>query len=133
MTKLKEIFQQVLKEQEQEKLLQELTISLEHHTYKRIPGTNNSYREDKPSANKNTQRHAHVYAKRNGGGKELYSVNLSGTGHDGSSGIVIPNSHADFLRDEGYNIPLTNSLESISIDLSKNDGYVLFLFEEYEA
>lgn len=133
MTKLKEILQQVLKEQEQDKLLQELTISLEHHTYKRIPGTNNSYREDKANTNKNTQRHAHVYAKRNGGGKELYSVNLSGTGHDGSSGTVIPSSHADFFRDEGYSIPLTNSLESISIDLSEDDDYVLFLLEDDEA
>lgn len=126
-------FQEFLKEQERENALQELTATIEHHTYKQIPGTNSSYREDSPNANKKTQRHAHVYAKRNGGGKEIYSVNLSGSGHDGSSGITIPNSHADFLRGRGYEIPLTNTLESIRIDPTVDDGYELFLFEDAET
>ena len=126
-------FQEFLKEQEREKALQELTVTLEHHTYKQIPGTNNSYREDSPKTSTMTQRHAHVYAKRNGEGKELYSVNLSGTGHDGSSGTTIPKSHAEFLRGRGYDIPLTNTLESISIDPSVDDGYELLLFEDSEA
>lgn len=126
-------FQEFLKDQARDKAIEKLTIALEHHTYKQVPGTNSSYREDPPNTNTKTQRHAHVYAKRNGSGKELYSVNLDGSGHDGSSGVTIPKSHAEFLRGKGYEIPLTCTLESIAIDPSVDSDYELILLEDSEV
>ena len=130
MTRLKIRFKEFMKEQEREQTIQNLTVALEHQTYKQIPGTNNSFREDPPNTNTKTQRHAHVYAKRSGGGKELYSVNLDGSGHDGSSGITIPKSHAEFLRGKGYEIPPTCTLESITLDPSVDHGYELIILED---
>lgn len=123
-------FKQFLAEVEREKAVEKLTLALEHEVYKRIPGTANSYRQDAANTNTHTQRHAHVYAKPNGGGKELYSANLSGSGHDGSSGIEIPSSHADFLRSNGYAIPPTNVLESISLEQLIDESYRLILLED---
>jgi len=59
-------------------------------------------------------------------------VNFDGTGHDGSSGKVISAKHADFFRGLGFDIPLTNSLESIDISLEVDNQYVLFLLEDCE-
>ena len=92
----------LLRENDQEmanERLAELSLALEHHTYQNIPGTRNSYRMDSPNTNTRTERHAHVYAKPNGNGKELYSVNMSGKGHDGYTGACIPAKHANFFRD----------------------------------
>lgn len=102
----------------------------EHETYKRIPGTPNSYRQDPANTNTKTQQHTHVYAKPNGRGKELYSVNLSGSGHDGSSGIEIPSSHADFLRSKGYDISPNNILENLSVEQLQSGQYYLVLLED---
>jgi hypothetical protein len=107
-------FKQYLAEtEERRERIEELTLALEHLTYKNIPGTQNSYRIDPKNTNTNTERHAHVYARRNGGGKELYSVNCTGSGHDGYSGTVIPAKHADHFRGLGFEIPLNLTLESI--------------------
>ena len=79
----------------------------------------------KGNTNTNTKDHAHTYAKAKGRGKQLYSVNRDGTGHDGSKGIKIPNSHADFFRDElGFSIPANNILES--------KGYKSLSVDEYD-
>ena len=96
--------------------LSELSLTLEHLTYKDIPGTRNSLRIDPQNTNTLTQRHAHVYAKPKGSGKQLYSVNMDGSGHDGSSGVVIPASHADYLRSLGFTIPDNLSLESLDFE-----------------
>ena len=63
-----------------------------------------------------TIKHSHVYAKLKGSGKEIYSVNIDGSGHDGSRGIKIPDSHAEFFRRKGYRIPNDNILEGIIWD-----------------
>ena len=128
--RLNDIFPEVLAESERAKRLEQLKLSLEHHTYKEIPGSTNSYRLDPPRTSAMTQRHAHVYAKRGGSGKELYSVNIDGTGHDGSSGTLIPAKHADFFRTQGFNISMTNSLESIDFNSEIDDEYVLLLLED---
>jgi hypothetical protein len=101
----------------------------EHKLYKRIPGTSASYREDPGNTNTMTQKHAHAYAKPDGRGKELYSVNLDGSGHDGSSGTPIPKPHADYFRGKGYDMPDDNILESWSIEnLDPKDHSLIVLF-----
>ncbi len=70
-----------------------------------------------------TQRHAHVYARPNGGGEQIYSVNLDGSGHDGSSGTVIPKNHADHLRGLGFTIPGNLTLESLDFDTLSHELY----------
>ena len=127
-------FNDFLAEQEAERRYQEnftdLQITLEHVTYKNIPGTSNSVRHDKGNTNTKTQAHAHVYAKRNGQGKELYSVNMDGTGHDGSTGTMISNRHADYFRDLGYRIPDNLTLESISYEQVDKSDFEFFVLTE---
>lgn len=111
--------------------LAELTLTLEHITYKDIPGTNNSVRHDKAKTNTKTQNHAHVFAKRNGNGKELFSVNMDGTGHDGSSGTTISSRQAEYLRNAGYTIPDNLTLESLTYEsISESDFEFLVLMED---
>ncbi len=102
----------------------------EHEAYKRIPGTQNSYRIDPGNTNTNTLKHSHVYAKQKGGGKELYSVNVDGSGHDGSSGQAIPAAHADHFRLLGYAIPDNNILENIELSEVQPIKYSLLLLED---
>jgi len=101
----------------------------EHKIYKNINGTKKSYREDSENTNSNTQKHVHVYAKRNGNGKELYSVNIDGTGHDGSRGKEISKKEADFFRDKGYKINLNNLLESIDFEQMTLENYQFIIIE----
>lgn len=102
----------------------------EHEIYKRIPGSKNSYRLDAANTNTKTQKHAHIYAKPKGGGKQLYSVNADGSGHDGSSGTVVPSAHADHFRGLGFDIADTNILESLSLDGMKPGAYELIRLED---
>ncbi len=109
------------------------TIDLfEHESYKSIPGTTSSYRKDPANTTALTQQHVHVYAKRHGGGKELYSANIDGSGHDGSSGYVVPKKHADYLRGLGYFIPKDNILECISLDPKNKGLYSLVVLDDGE-
>lgn len=110
---------------EAEKELERLLNLFEYEIYKNIPGTNNSYREDKANTSTKTLKHAHVYARKKGSGEELYSVSVNGHGHDGSSGITIPASHGDYFRSRGYKIPETNILEWVDLATISSDEYVL--------
>lgn len=85
----------------------------EHNKYKNIPKTQASYRQDPANTSTMTQVHSHVYTARDGGGKQMYAVNIDGSGHDGSLGIEIPTRHANFFREIGYEISNTNILESV--------------------
>jgi len=124
-------FKTYLKESEQaENLLLEQIQLFEHIVYKTIPGTRNSYREDPNNTNTRTIRHSHTYAEPNGRGRELYAVNIDGSGHDGSSGIEIPSAHADFFRGLGYNINQNNILESLDFNNISNLNYSLILIVE---
>jgi hypothetical protein len=91
-------------------------LLFEARTYKQIPGKEASYREDPANTNTHVDKHVHVYAKSNGKGTELYSVDMKGKGHDGNSGKTIPKKHADFFRGQGYKIPDNNILESLTWD-----------------
>lgn len=102
-------------------------IILEHIVYKIIPGTKNSYRKDNGNIDIKTQEHVHVYAKKDGNGKELYAVNIDGSGHDGSSGKKIPDKHAEFLRGKGYDIKEDCILECINYSENKNNTFIIFL------
>ena len=102
-----------------------LTLTLEHQVYKLIPGTRNSYREDPANTNSNTLKHAHVFAKPKGNGKQLYSVNIDGSGHDGYSGTTISSKHADFFTDKGYSIDSTLTLESMEDNLDSYEYFIL--------
>lgn len=120
-------FKQFFDEDERNEKLAGLKILFEYKVYKCIPGTNNSYREDPANTTTNTQRHSHVYAKRNGSGKELYSVNIIGSGHDGSRGVEIPASHADYFRLDGYTIKSDNILECVTLRQDQKEAYLLII------
>jgi hypothetical protein len=100
----------------------------EHHVYRRFPGEKTSYRIDSGNTSTLTQRHAHVYAQPEGKGRQLYAVNIDGSGHDGSSGTEISSSHADFLRGQGFDIPTTNIIEQLD-HASLGNSYRLILIE----
>ena len=105
----------------------------EHQTYKNIPGSKSSYREDPANTNTMTSKHAHVYAKPKGKGSQLYSVNTDGSGHDGFSVTEIPRAHADFFRGKGYDIPDDNILESLVLSESIAGDYELVILEDVNA
>lgn len=123
MKRFRDFLSEVKQERAREAKLTELSLALEHLTYKNIPGTRNSMRVDAANTNTLTQRHAHVYAKPNGEGKQIYSVNLDGSGHDGSSGTVIPAKHAEHLRGLGFDIPANLTLESLDVDVLRPELY----------
>jgi len=119
-----------LTEELKNKRINGLILALEHNTYKTIPKTRNSYRQDVQNTNTNTQKHAHVYAKLNGKGKQLYSVNIDGSGHDGSSGVVVPSNHAKYFNDLGYEIPSNLTLESMDLPDLNSDDFEICILEE---
>lgn len=102
-------------------------LLLEYECYRLIPGTNNSYREDPANTSTLTQKHAHVYAKQKGKGRQLYAVNMDGSGHDGSSTVEIPGDHADHFRRCGYSIPDTNILEMKDLAQVSREDFLLLL------
>ena len=130
MKRFKDFLNATAQDEAKEKNLTELCIALEHHTYKNIPGTRNSSRVDSQNTNTLTQRHAHVYARPNGGGKQLYSVNLDGSGHDGSSGTVIPANHAEHLRRLGFEIPVNFTLESLDFSSLSPELYEICILSD---
>jgi len=74
-----------------------------------------------------TLRHSHVYAKPKGCGRELYAVNIDGGRHDGSSGMTIPATYADFFRSKGYSIPEINILENLDEDSLQEGQFSLIV------
>ncbi|WP_431475210.1 hypothetical protein RVM24_07685 [Marinobacter sp. KM021] len=123
-------FKDFLKEKDGTMRLMDL---FEHKTYKNIPGTKCSYREDPANTNTMTQKHAHTYAKPKGRGRQLYSVNLDGSGHDGSSGTEIPRAHADYFRAKGYEIDTSNILESLDLLKLKPEDFELITLLEQDT
>lgn len=101
----------------------ERRLLLEYECYRLIPGTRNSYREDPMNTATRTMKNSHVYARPKGGGRKLYTVNYDGSGHDGSEGIQIPSSHADYFRSKGYDIPESNILECIEMGALEGSIY----------
>src|SRR6266480_5519887 len=92
-------FKEFLRESaDKDQAFRERVLLFEHEVYKRIPGSRNSFRTDPSNTNTMTMRHSHVYAKPKGRGKEVYAVNIDGSGHDGFSGTAIPALHADHFR-----------------------------------
>jgi len=110
--------------------LKSLSLALEHETYKNKPKTKNSYRQDAQNRNTSTQKHAHVYAKPKGKGQQLYAVNIDGSGHDGSSGMVIPFAHAKYFNNLGYEIPSNLTLESMDFNQLNSDEFEICMLEE---
>ena len=99
----------------------------EWNCFSLIPGTKNSYTEHPANTSTLTQKHAHVYAKPKGGGKQLYAVNLDGTGHDGSSGTLLSDKHAAYFRSLGYTLPENNILETVSLSQLDSDDFTLII------
>ena len=124
MTKFKDFLNE-------QKVVEQLNL-FEHTIYKQIDGTRNSYRQDTGNTNNMTLTHSHVYAKPNGNGKELYSVNIDGTGHDGNRGKEIPKNHADFFRTKGYSINSDNILESLILENISVSEFEIIILEERE-
>jgi hypothetical protein len=115
--------------QEIQKVKERETL-FEHEIYKRVANTMCSYRQDSANTASMTQKHVHVYAKACGKGKELYSVNQDGSGHDGYSGIEIPREHADFFRKKGFEINANNILESLNLDNLDPEKYELIYLDD---
>jgi len=113
-----------------EKEITNKILLFEHIVYKNIPNTKNSYRQDTGNTNNMTLTHSHIFAKRNGQGKELYSVNIDGSGHDGSSGIEISTKQADFFRNKGYDIKTSNILESLNLNSLNYEEYELIIITD---
>lgn len=122
-------FKQFYSEDEEEKTGERIQL-FEYQIYKSIPGLRNSYRTDAENITTMTLKHAHVYAKPNGRGTELYSVNIDGSGHDGSSGKVIPKSHVEFFRKQGYNIKPDNILGCFLLSSLDTKNYKLIILTE---
>jgi len=104
-----------------------INVVTEGQRCQNIPKTQMSARFDSGNTNTLTQDHAHIFARPNGQGKELYSVNRSGTGHDGSSGQAISPKVASFLRAQGYRIPDNLVLESLELSAVLEDEYALIV------
>lgn len=115
-----------------EKQIVERIMLFEHTIYKQIDKSKNSYRQDTGNTNNVTLTHSHVYAKLNGNGKELYSVNINGSGHDGYSGTEIPKKHADFFRSKGYEIKPNNILEHLLLENINMNNYEIIILAESE-
>jgi hypothetical protein len=64
-----------------------------------------NYRKDTPHSPTGLT-HWHCFKKN----KQIGVVNINGTGHDGSSGIRLPNRPADFVRSKGVNLSITNKI-----------------------
>ena len=127
---LREHFEKKLKEVEEDHELTAILneavsiISLlEYNIYKKIPKTASYYRLDNGKINKSTLKHAVVYADPKGNGKELYAVNIDGSGHDGSSGKKISNTHANYFRSLGFSIPDDNILENLCLSSDDLSGF----------
>lgn len=91
-------------------------LLLEHDKYQKIPKTQRTYRIDKANTSSLTQDHAHVYASKN---KQIYAVNIDGSGHDGNHGYEIPKRDAEYFRGLGFSISDTNILESLEAEQIK--------------
>jgi len=124
-------FKEFIIEKERNKKIEKILLC-EHEVYKNISGTKKSYRIDSQNLNTKTQEHVHVYAKRHGKGKELYSVNIDGTGHDGSSRKQISTTEANFFRKKGFEIPSNNILESIDYNQLASQGFQHILVKNEE-
>ncbi len=90
-------------------------------SYRPIPGTNYTYRFDKPRGvpGPGNLKHAHIYS-RNG---QILAMNIDGTAHDGYHHVEIPLEVADFLRNKGFTIPKDNVIEVVTY----NPNWILLL------
>lgn len=123
-------FEHYFKEAQRQEALSRTYSLFEHETYKGISGTTNSYRQDPAKTTWLPQKQVHVYAKRKGGGKELYSVIIDGRHHAGPGEYAVPARHAGYLRGLGYSIPNENILECILLDANDKDVYALLLMDD---
>ncbi len=98
--------------------------------YQRVPKTQMSVRFDNGNTNTKTRDHAHVFARLDGQGKQLFAVNIDGSGHDGSSGTPIPRKVGDFLKTKGYAIPVSFVVESMSLADALEDRFIIFIIYE---
>jgi len=109
-------------------------LSLEYITegadYQGVPKTQMSVRFDNGNTNTMTQGHAHVFARPNGQGKQLFAVNIDGTGHDGSSGAAIPKKVGAFLQTKGYTIHPNFVVESMCLSMALDDRFIVFIIYE---
>lgn len=127
-TSFKEFLEQSKDKTTESLMVVELQGALvEHKQYKDIPNSTCSYRKDAANTNTKTQQHVHVFAKRNGGGKELYALNADGSGHDGNTGTKIPATHADHFRSLGYGVPSDNILEHLDIGDFDDVSFVVLI------
>ena len=77
--------------------------------FKKIPGTDYSYRIDQSRGEPGpgNQRHMHVYQK----GKHLFAMNQDGTAHDGCHHVKIDPKLHSFLLKKGFIIPPNGLIE----------------------
>lgn len=106
-----------------------LELLTEWECFKLVPGTKRSYTEHPFESSTGVPKHAHVYAKPKGNGKQVYSVRVDGKGHDGSSGFPMPKKDAKYFRELGYEIPDTNIIETVELSDLESSDYTLLIAE----
>lgn len=123
-------FEDYFKEAQRQEALSRTYSVFEIETYKGIRGTPRAYRKGPAKPIVLAQQHVHVYAKRSGGGKQLFSVTIDGRGSAGSRNYAVPTQHVEYLRGLGYSIPNDNILECILLDPKDKDMYALVLIDD---
>lgn len=91
------------------KKIGELIIERKDH-FPQIPGTRYTFRKDNPrgTPGPGNLKHIHIYAPNN---KELFSINIDGSAHDGCHGAKIPEDIVTFLTQLGYQVPANRIIE----------------------
>jgi hypothetical protein len=92
----------------------------------KIPGTHFSVRFDPADTSTSTQRHAHIFDKKN----DIYQVNEDGSAHHKSSrGHKIHKKVSDYLRSNGFDIENDRYISFVNIyDYSGN--YIIYTLEQ---
>lgn len=90
-----------------------IKLLCERDLYQGIPGSKMKVRFDKVNNSTKTQHHAHVFAQN--GKQQLFAVNRDGSAHDRSHQVKLPSKIADLLRDNGYDIPIGNYIETMDL------------------
>lgn len=81
-----------------------------------IPGTKYSYRIDRPFGEQKpgNMKHIHILVK----GKDMFAMNVDGTGHDGCHNVQIPQDVSDFMTKKGFQVPSSGIIEFYNVESS---------------
>lgn len=96
---------------DENQLLENKGLIVEHEVYKQFGKSTRTYRIDKGDGSPGHQTHIHVYSKSG----QLYAMNIDGTTHDGSK-AQLSKKDQKTLTDLGFQVPKDGILEWINLD-----------------